>query len=308
MTEKHEHEQFTWFTRKSGQVKGPFPIGMVRSFVLTGRLGKNDEVSPDRKEWKKVKDEPVVIPEVMQNVKTEEDRMRLLLAQHREDERFGRDRREGQDETPYISRRSKKERRSKEALELQARRDARRSVLEQDVPKPDYTTPKIVFVSMIVFLFVAGLYILISSPDKTLRIADCSEPAGPGVNWSNCKLEGIAISNALLDGSKLDSVDLHGADLRGSSLKDVNLSYSNLSTADLRYSDLSRAKLVGAALRNADMENVILNNADLSYADLQGANLSGVRLQGAKLDKAIWVDGSLCASGSTGTCRTARIQ
>ena len=45
-----------------------------------------------------------------------------------------------------------------------------------------------------------------------------------------------------------------------------------------------------------------LSDSDLSFANLRDAKLGGSDLQNAKLDKAIWIDGRICAAGSIGNC------
>lgn len=304
-TKKYTHH--IWYTRQGGEVKGPFPIGMVRRFVLLGRLHESDEVSPDKQEWRAVRNVPEVIPEEMQHVDSDEDRMRLMLTQLHEDER-GQERRRHSGETPFLGRRVEDERRSPEMEELIGHREARnRAALEQARHRRQRNQwLSLLVVGGIVGAFVLGAYY---SRQYTTSISElvqqdrqCDAAPAPGVNWSNCKLEGLVAEGADLKGARLDNADLHGADLHAALLQRARLAYAILSMADLRYSDLRNASMVGVTLRGADLSSANLGGADLSYANLQFANLAGARLEGAKLDKAIWVDGTMCAPGSVGAC------
>jgi len=40
-----------WYTRRGSEVKGPFPIGQIRRYVLLGRIRETDEVSTDGETW-----------------------------------------------------------------------------------------------------------------------------------------------------------------------------------------------------------------------------------------------------------------
>jgi len=91
MKDEHDQSNYLWHTRINNVVKGPFTVGMVRRFVLIGRMSMDDEVSQDKLTWRRVKDTEEVIPYEMRNITTDEDRQRLLQAQLREDERSAKD-------------------------------------------------------------------------------------------------------------------------------------------------------------------------------------------------------------------------
>ncbi|MCK4951436.1 MAG: pentapeptide repeat-containing protein [Gammaproteobacteria bacterium] len=297
---ERDYQYHVWYTRHAGEVSGPFPIGMVRRFVLLGRLHSNDEVSPDKEYWRPIKDVPEVIPEEMRGVKTDEDRMRLQLAQIHEDDR-GLERELG-DSKPYLGRRNPDERLSPEMEEVIARREAREAI-EGKKGQGKSVLLSIVFITTLLALLVwGGLFVYTRVPENQVKKLQCDAPPVPGVNWSHCKKEGVVLTGKKLDGAILNSTEMQGANLRGSSFKNADLSYVILSTADLSYTDFHKAKLVGAGLRSADLSYARLSGADLSFADLRFANLGGASLEGAKLDNAIWVDGSVCAEGSLGNC------
>ena len=86
---------------------------------------------------------------------------------------------------------------------------------------------------------VALALFLATAPDAR---ADCSDPAGPKVDWSGC--------------NKVDA-DLSVADLKGANLNGANLRDANLEGADLRGAYLNDANLKGANLKGANLKGAI---------------------------------------------------
>ena len=301
MDDRQVTDSQIWFTRKSGVIKGPFPTGMVRRFVLLGRLDEDSEVSPDGALWLRLGAVERLVPEELKHLDTPDGLERLLLARLREDERR-RDRRQESDEADK-DRRHGADRRSPEPELLVARRHARERDLRHPSEPNNLLRPWTVVGLLLAALLIAGIYAGLSSPELTASVRNCDAPAGPDVDWGNCSLEGVQLEGAELAGARIDNADLHGAALRGADLRRANLSYSNFGTADLRYADLSNAILLGTGLRSADLSNAVLRHADLAYADLRGAKLGGAELGGARLGKAIWIDGRVCAVESVGECR-----
>lgn len=72
----------------------------------------------------------------------------------------------------------------------------------------------------------------------------------------------------------------------------------------LTWAELAGANLRGADLRDSDLSRADLTGANLSDADLRGADLRHARLTSTDLSGARWVDGSVCATGSIGRCRS----
>jgi len=62
--------------------------------------------------------------------------------------------------------------------------------------------------------------------------------------------------------------------------------------------NLSRLDLTGVDLRGANLAYAILRQTTLYKADLNGADLRGTVFEGA-----IWIDGTVCQTGSVGECR-----
>jgi len=293
----------TWYIRRRGEVTGPYPAGLVSRYILLGRLRENDEVSSDGEEWLAVKDVPELIPEILKgDISDPLIQERLQAARRWADER-NRNRRDKQEDQPAeIPQRRTDERRQPEAIKTLAHR-FNRAARDQPIPLEIQNRWAMqIFVGTAAV--VAGIFILFYSPPPPTSRTDCQSPAAPGVNWSNCNMDGARLDERDLTGAELYSTSLTGASLRRSTLKNSNLSYASLSISDLQGVDLRHATLLGANLRHAILANAILDDADLSYADLIGADISGVSLHNTKLGNAIWVDGKRCLPQSVGTCLT----
>jgi hypothetical protein len=289
-----------WYTRKAGEIKGPFPARSISCFMLLGRLTQDDEVSQDREHWQALHELPELIPDEVRDAHTEEGCQRLLAARMREDERL-RDRRRDDQQVPNPRRRGT-DRRAPEPVAMVRHRELRQQLSQAAAARPGYLVPGVITALGLMVLFAAGVFVYRALPAHTAPATACGVSPAPGVAWSNCGLEGLQAAGADLTGARLDNADLRGADLHGTVLDESNLAYSNVSTADLRYANLTNARLLGAGLRNSDLSYAHLNGADLSYADLRGARITGAVWDGAKLDKAIWIDGRVCAAGSVGRC------
>lgn len=286
-----------WYTRRDGEVHGPYPTGLVTRYILLGRISESDELSPDGEVWKPLEAFPDLIPEVMRNVVTEEDRQRLLLARLREDERTPR---EDLPDRAGQSSYGGPERRDPEPETVVRHRQLKIRLSEEDSEnRESYRLPVLVAVAFVIAL--TAIFAFYTPPPPT-GIAQCDAPAAPGVDWSNCALEGIQAPGADLTEAHIRNADLSGANLQRAVLAQADLAYANLSLADLAGADFSGANLKGAGLRNAELSGVRFREADLSFADLSGATLDGADLTGAKLDNAIWLQRQVCGPGSVGVC------
>lgn len=294
----------TWYVRRRGEVLGPYPAGLVSRYILLGRVVENDEVSVDGQKWRRVKDVPELIPEILKGDSSDPLVQERLQAARRWADERNRDRRESPEDHAFRGQRGGKDRRQMEATELVEHRLSR-NAREQVIPvETQNRWAMMIFVGMATV--AAGLFILFYSPPPPSSAgSDCQSPAGPGMNWSNCVMDGVRLDARDLSGATFYSTSLTGASLRRSILKGANLSYAALSISNLQEADLSRAVLLGANLRRAKLANALLDDADLSYADLTDADLRGARLSNAKLDNAIWVDGKRCLPRSVGVCRTS---
>lgn len=294
-----------WYTRRAGEVRGPFPAGLVTRYILLGRILPSDELSIDQQEWKPVSAMPDMIPEVMRPGGTshaEQSRLqRLQLAQRWEDERLAGDRRAAQSSAvaAFWQERRRGERRRAEASELLQHRAVKTQLRKEQTPREKYW-PRVIIAALI--LAATGVLAVLYPQHIPSPAAQCNAAPQPRVNWSNCVLEGARLQEADLRDANLRNAKLSGVVLRGAKLSGADVAYVNLANADLSYADLRRTLLLGANLRNADLSNADLQDADLSYADLRAANLGGANLVGVKLDRAIWIDNTVCATGSRGGC------
>ncbi|HEC29826.1 MAG TPA: pentapeptide repeat-containing protein [Gammaproteobacteria bacterium] len=300
-----ENTDYLWYTRNDNGVKGPFTIGMMHRFVLVGRLKMDDEISSDKKEWRTVRETPVVMPEEMCNIETENDHQRLLQAQLREDERAKDRRRTELGE--FQGRREKTDRRQAERLNARVHREIRNQSHDTIMNKPGSTSPLPFIVFFVLFAVIIFLvfFVWFNEGDKTVQISDCASKPAAGVNWNHCQMQGIQLSGENIQGAHMNNANLTGANLQNTRLMQSDLAYANLGIANLREADLYGSILKGANLSGADLRQANFSKTDLSFADLRNANIKGADFKGALLSRTIWVDGTLCMPGSIGRCRRA---
>ena len=294
-----DKKQKLWFIRRSGKVQGPFPSGTLRRFILLGRVKPTDQVSLDKEQWQSVMNVPEVVPPEVRKAAAEGHLEDVLPTHLGEDERAGLERRRTAEDKEYKKQR-KGQRRQDEPELVQRHRIAKAEL--RKLAKKRRKTPftGLVVVSILVLLMVGvGLYI--GAPDA-IPDPDCSAQAGPGVNWRNCRLDAVKSESANLEGAILNSSVLRMARFSGSNFNLADMQYADLSGSDLSYAEFSDAKMKGINLQNADLTYADLTNSDLSYANLKDSKLGGAKMGGARLDKAIWIDGSICSSGSLGKC------
>lgn len=293
-----------WYTRRGEEIRGPFNVGLIQRYVLLGRLRGTDEVSIDKVDWTPLADVPELIPQVMQaDLDDPLARERLLAAKRWADERLGCDRRmlcRPDAGGGVTERRKSNERRGPEPEEEVRYRVSRAQ--SQTPPRRS----QLRFFGSLLAVAIAAVFIILTftlPPPPDERAVNCGAPPRPGVNWSNCRLEGMQLAGADLRRANLTSADLSGANLQGSNLEGADLSFAKLSIADLRNANLDGARLKGANLTSARLSGADLRRADLSYASLRAADLTKVRLEGAVLDNAFWLNNAVCAPGSIGKCR-----
>lgn len=294
-----------WYVRRGSEVRGPFHSGLIKRFLVLGRLREGDQVSVDKQRWTPIARVPELLP-VTVPAETDDPRVRerLVAAKRWADERFNQDRRamsaspaQGHD------RRAGRERREDEPEHV-ARYRTRRG----QRPSASSRSALLNTLGIALALSIAALFIgltLTVSPPAAEKGPDCGAPPAPKVNWDNCRLEGMRLGAVNLRAASLLNADLSGAGLPESDLSGADLSFAKLSLIDLRNANLTKARLKGANLTNASLADADLRRADLSYAILRGADLTGARLKGAVLDNAIWVDNRVCAPGSVGECLEA---
>ncbi|MCB1858280.1 MAG: pentapeptide repeat-containing protein [Gammaproteobacteria bacterium] len=303
MSKKGKGSQRLWYLRQQGEaVKGPYPSGSIRRFLILGRLSLDGEVSTDLDLWQPIHEVPEVVPPDLREALRDGSIDELHPARRREDERVGQDRRTAQ-ERGGPSQGREGERRRPEAIQVQQRRASRLRLQQMANKERGLPTVGIGVGLALVFLSIGfGLY---TGPPAPSAESNCVAPPMTGVNWSNCKLEGLRAEYSDLKGAKLLNANLSGSRMSGSRFDGADLRYTDFTAADLSYSEFGAANLKGSSLRNTDLSHANLSFADLSFTDLRAANLGSSMLHGAILDDAIWVDGSTCRSGSVGKCLIA---
>jgi len=108
-----------------------------------------------------------------------------------------------------------------------------------------------------------------------------------GRRLTESEVKAILSTTRDFSGSDLSGLNLVGADLSGVKFNRANLHLANLERADLAESDLELADLTGANLRGASLNQ---------------ARLRGTRMEGTRMDGALWIDKTICKSGSVGGC------
>ena len=299
MSEKPKRK--LWYVRRKEDVRGPFPTAAISQYLVLGRLHPADEVSLDKEVWQKIGEIPELTPEVLKaDLDDPVNQSNLEATRRGDDERTGEDRREHLKQTAEDRRRA--ERRAEETADMMEHRQDRASRKLKAMEEANQTQMRVmVGVLVLVLAGLGGLFYLYE-PDSQYAEPDCATAPAPGVNWSNCKLNGDVFDAADLSKALIKNAELTNTSFFRATLLGVDMSYSDLSLANLRVADLSGASLLGATLRNSDLRGANLSGADLSYADLSGARVNNIRLDGAKLDRTIWIDGRECAIGSIGKC------
>lgn len=287
-------EMQNWYVRRGKEVKGPFPAGLVSRYILLERITEQDEVSHDRQEWRRVAAVPELIPDVLRRARAHPDDAEAQ--QHLAAARRWADERRQVQEMPPGS-----ERRRADSMVFTHPTGGAEDRSDTLINRRDY-----LIVAVILLGLVALPFLLPSGPKPS--DPQCEAAPAPGVNWSNCRLEGRQYPNADLAGATLRNANLTGAVLRAANLAGADVAYANLTLANLRGVNLTGANLKGATLRNTELDNANLENADLSYADLSAVDLDNVNLAGAKLDYAVWRGGVVCMPGSVGECMPAKVQ
>jgi len=278
-----------WYIKLGESIQGPFPNKLIGSYLILGRISLDTLVSQDKNNWSPVSYYPAMVPEVVKEAGSIQGDRALMLARIREDERSSS--LSGDD--------SLENRREEEEQLIQLHRQIR-----DDVSKA-YTTKshrRTVYVSIVGVLLLTLIGIYVSNKKDDVRLADCSSPAMPGINWSACNKQGENLSNSNLARVNFRSAKLQLADFSAAQLQGADLAYADLSGAILISTQLQNSNLKGANLRQANLQGANLSAANLSYAELVGSILQGANLKQAIFDHAIWVNGQKCMPGSVGAC------
>jgi hypothetical protein len=90
---KDRRDEYWWYTRRDGVVRGPYHPQRVSRYILLGRIRESDELSMDKRNWFPVHALPGRAPEEMHGTSSGQDYERLLLSFRNADERYRPDRR-----------------------------------------------------------------------------------------------------------------------------------------------------------------------------------------------------------------------
>ena len=283
-----------WYTRHHGTIRGPFTGSVITNDVIIGRLTMSDEVSPDLKNWQIILSVTELHP---LNLSNDLDKAKRHL-----DERDGFDRRLQSTSEAHAAKRRVKDRRSNDdKFDIYRRQLRTRLMLKFRQQKPLLFWPLIAtFTTLTIIVLLALIF-----PKKLpVSLADCSAPAAPEVNWSNCLKPRLDLQSKDLTNSQLRNSQLIGSNFMNATFTGSDLAYADLRFTNLNYTQLQNTILLGSNLKNADLSYADLTNADLSYTDLTNANLGGSKLDNVRFGNAIWIDGQLCAPQSIGQCIT----
>ena len=149
--------------------------------------------------------------------------------------------------------------------------------------------------------------------------ANCSDPLGDGVDYSNCQFsEGQDLSRAYLPNSNLsftgfikvifdksimmNSILSYG-NFPDSSFIRVNLYESNLEGGIFENTNFSGANLTRVNFKGSSLIGANFTNSNLYESDFTGANILNVNFEGANLNYVIWIDGEKCGLESVGECK-----
>ncbi len=287
----------SWYVRRGKVTKGPFPAAQITRNISQGRIRADDLISRDGEDWLQVAVVTALHPEGYRGRQT-----RKFPVRQQDEERLTASRRKQAAAAALANeRRRQQDRRAREPEEVLERRQRRERVVASLHPRRIRSSR---YIGLVLLLIGAITWVgVMLKPGSGALKPDCQAPAAPGVNWSNCRLEGLSLSDLDLKDARLRNSRAHSAVFVGTRLEGADLAYADLALAKFGYANLQHAVLKGANLKGADLSNADLRDADLSYADLTGALLGKSVLDGARLGNSIWIDGRLCAPDSVGTCK-----
>lgn len=287
--------QTIWYLKHGEQVFGPFPSPQIAEALNIGEVTPEWEVSLNGVDWLGILDSGQFKAEETASTIGETDE---TLAWH-EQRQQARKRwlQEGAGVTG-IARNPELDAAARKSI---ARDHIRTQVLLRE-EKNKRRSPWIVLLALALLVGV-GIAVWLGQSDKPIQAGiglsvDCAAVLRDHVNWTGCVKPNISQPNAIARNARMDKARLDGANLRG-----ADLSYATMNGASLRNADLGKVVFTGADFSGADLSGADLSAADLRYAVLSNANLAGVRLSGTQLEKATWIDGRVCASGSLDQCK-----
>lgn len=286
--------QSLWYLRHEGQMFGPFPVPQIEEALKSGEVNPDWEISLNQSDWLRIADCAQFKAEKTAWVEGDSEDS----AAWREQRQKARER--------WLHEGSGIAQEARDPIQDAAARNSieRDHIRTQALLQAEKSKPASPWIVPLAFALIVGIgaTVWIGQDDQPIQAGisqsvDCAAALSDGVNWSGCDRRAYAQAGARARNARMDKVVLDDARLNGG-----DLAYASLKNASLRNAELVNINLSGADLSGADLTGADLSGADLRYAVLTGANLTGVRLQATRMDKAAWVDGRVCAPGSTDVC------
>ncbi len=129
-------------------------------------------------------------------------------------------------------------------------------------------------------------------------MADCSDSAGPNVNWSECRkrnlmLDGTDLSGAVMSGADLSSTDLRKTVLDGVSLEKAQLDRAMMDGSRAQQANFEKAQGVRSSFVGTNLAGANFTKSEMQRADFTDANLSGVNFEKSELARAVFAGADL---------------
>ena len=116
--------------------------------------------------------------------------------------------------------------------------------------------------------------------------AACSDNAGEGVNWQNCRKRNLIMDGFNFSGSDFTRADLSASDLRNSKFTNAKFVKTNLVRASLAGSVSENANFEGVTASRTDFSDGNYRNSSFAKAEISRSNFSNSTLENADMSKA----------------------
>lgn len=285
-------EPSQWYLKRENATSGPYPQAAIESQVVLGRIGPNDELSNDGKQWQTVGS----MSEFSSQLNFDRSSREFAKFDERSAERRNRAA-AGASDTAQTERTS--DRRRTEAPSVVTSRQKSNQIWQSlQIARERRVGLWLALTAIIVFLFAIAPFKGAEVP----VVLNCESPPAIGVNWESCNLSNIDLRHLDLREAQLANAKFESSNFAGALAANANLAYANLSNANLHLANFTQARVVGAKLVGANLSYANFSGADLRYSDLTNARIDGAEFSDAKLGGAIWMDGVRCKPGSVGRC------
>jgi uncharacterized protein YjbI with pentapeptide repeats len=146
------------------------------------------------------------------------------------------------------------------------------------------------------FLAIACFAVLAALP--VAATANCSDSAGPNVNWSDCRkrnlmLDGNDLSGAIMSGADLTSTDLRKSRLEGASLEKAVLGRAMLDGSIAKGANFEKAQGIRSSFVGTDLTGANFTKSEMQRADFTDAILAGANFQKSELARAVFTGADL---------------